>query len=412
MRRVLSMALLPLVFMGLVMVFYIQRDPVSRSNAHKRVSWNSINNLYVYYVLKQADGFVLARAPKGSDGQPVGVPQPLTHFTDGFGLTESDSILSMQLSPDRRYLAIDGTRDHGEQVWVYDTWMGTLSLTPPNVIGNFLNWLPGSSSHTFLYRPVFPMNSLASGDGHGWNPGLWEVNAATGKHKNIDIGVPSAFLIDAAPAPDGTRIVYSTTPGLGMGSDTWLVNSDGGNRTHLFSTPGDTPPLAGVFAWSPNGRMIAYERLADSPTPFLPANLWIMDGHGRQQRYLAEADGGHGYTLAWSPDSERIAFVKRTNVGDHLADTNDQRLQCAIAISDVATLQSWVAASPAQTGMPINVNPSWSVDEKHIDFTAFYPINRVLGGSPHYWSTGAARPQSGSSAILITPAVTHVVATG
>src|SRR5438034_1182112 len=126
MRRVLSMALLPLVFMGLVMVFYVQRDPVSRSNAQKRVSWNSIYNLYVYYVLKQADGFVLARAPKGSGGQPVGVPQPLTHFTDGFGLTESDSILSMQLSPDRRYLAIDGTRDHGEQVWVYDTWMGTL----------------------------------------------------------------------------------------------------------------------------------------------------------------------------------------------------------------------------------------------------------------------------------------------
>jgi hypothetical protein len=29
-----------------VMVFYIQRDPVSRSNAQKRVSWNSIYTLH------------------------------------------------------------------------------------------------------------------------------------------------------------------------------------------------------------------------------------------------------------------------------------------------------------------------------------------------------------------------------
>ncbi len=412
MRRALVMALLPLVLIGLMTVFYVQRDPMSGSYVQKRISRNPPNNLYVYYVLKQADGFVLARAPRGSDGQPVDVPRPLTHFTDGFGLTESDNILSMQLSPDRRYLAIDGTRDHGEQVWVYDIRLGTLGPTPPNVIGNFLNWLPGSSSHTFLYRPMFPMNPLASGDGNGWNPGLWEVNAATGGYKNIDTGVPSAFLLDAAPSPDGTRIVYATTPGLGMGSDTWLMNSDGSNRTHLFSTSGDTPPIAGVFAWSPDGRMIAYERLADSPAAFLPANLWIMDSNGEQQRYLADADGGHGYTLAWSPDSKRIAFVKRMNVGDHRADTNNQRLQCAIAVADVATGQSWVAASSAQTSMPINASPSWSVDGKHIVFTASNPINRVLGGSPRYWSTGATRPQARPSAISITPPVTHVVATG
>src|SRR5579863_1398861 len=223
---------------------------------------------YLYYTLKQSTDFVLARAAKGSNEQPLGVPQAVAQFGNGFGQLESDAVFSMQLSSDGGYLAIDGTSDHGEMVWVYNIQQNKLTLTPANVMGNFLHWLPGTASHAFLYRPMLPLGPDAPMDSNGWNPGLWIVDAATGAITNIDINMPSAFLVDAAPSPDGSRIVYSTSAGLGLGSDTWMMNSDGSHISHLFNIPGGARSIVGMFAWSPDGSTIAYERLSDSPTPF------------------------------------------------------------------------------------------------------------------------------------------------
>ncbi|HVB59599.1 MAG TPA: hypothetical protein VNE61_00270, partial [Ktedonobacteraceae bacterium] len=309
---------------------------------------------YIYSTLKTAVGFVLARAPRGSSGQPLGAPQTVASFGNNFGLAESDSVLSMQLSPDGRYLAINAAQDHGEQVWIFDTQQRKISVLPANVSGNFLNWMPGGNGYTFLYRPMFPLGPDAPLTNGSWNPGLWEVDAATGAFKNIDIQMPSAFLVDAAASPDGSRIVYSTSTGLGLGSTIWMMRSDGSQLTRLFSVTGQAQAIAAMFAWSPNGASIAYELLADSPTPFLPAGLWVMNSNGGQPRYMAAADGGHGYRLAWSPDGSKIAFVVRTNTSDRQADALAQSLQCAVGVVDVASARSWLVASPAQTGMQLN----------------------------------------------------------
>src|SRR5229473_4708483 len=437
MRRALPIALLQMMLIGIVTVFCLQSvlqgNLLVHSHAQVRVSRRNIsgrNKLgqYDYYTLKQSDGFVLARAPRGADGQPLDPPVPVAHFTDGFGLLESDNVLSMQLSPDGLFLAIDGTRDHGEQMCMYDTQHGTISLTPPYVMGNFLHWLPGVTSHMFLYRPMFPLGPSAPMDGGGWNPGLWEVDAATGTHKNIDIGVPSAFLIDAAPSPDGKRIIYATTLGLGMGSDTWLMNIDGGSspsaklaervsiprgsRTHLFGMPGGAQSIAGLFAWSPDGTTVAYERLSDSPTPFLPAGLWVMNTNGLQQRYLADTDGGHGFALSWSPDGRRIAYVLRTNTGNRSANFSAQSLQSAIAVVDVSTGRSWVVASQVQTGKQISANPLWTANGSKLTFTAYNPFNLVLGGSPRYWSAQVRDQPSQPQVIPLTSSLLRIAAIG
>ncbi|GAC1349039.1 MAG: hypothetical protein NVSMB27_18890 [Ktedonobacteraceae bacterium] len=432
MRRASLTMLFLLVLAGIVAVFYVQGE--HRVNAGVTGAINQAPTqpatTYLYYTLKQPAGFVLARAPKGSSGQPLGNPQPVAGFGDDFGLAESDSVLNMQLSPDGLYLAINGTRDHGEQVWVYDTQHMTLSLTPPAVLGNFLHWLPvgvrgsggnGGTGHTFLYRPMFPLGPTAPLDGNTWNPGLWEVDAASGAHQNIDIGVPSAYLIDAAPSPDGSHIIYSTTAGLDLGSDTWLMNSDGSGVRHLFSNPGGSlsgacgatcNTLAALFTWSPDGKSIAYERLADSSIPFLPAGLWVMDNAGGQQRRLADADGGHGYIPVWSPDSHKIAFVIRTNADDRQANISMQSLQTAIAVVDVTTSHAWTVASAKQTGMQLNLNPTWTADSAYsITFTASNPVNRLLGGSPRYWSARVAGIQSQLLVSPLTPTLTHIIAT-
>ncbi|HLX41328.1 MAG TPA: hypothetical protein VKR42_12405, partial [Ktedonobacteraceae bacterium] len=172
MRRAMSV-LLPVFLLTSFVVGVTIWDGLVHSSAHTNTTTQNANGsgaAYVYYTLKEAAGFVLARTTKGADGQPTGTPQPVASFTDGFGLEGGDAVLTMQLSPDGQFLAIDGTRDHGEQVWMFDTQSMTMSLTPPNVMGNFLHWLP-NVGHTFLYRPMMPMGPSAPMDGGSWNPG-------------------------------------------------------------------------------------------------------------------------------------------------------------------------------------------------------------------------------------------------
>ncbi len=381
---------------------------------------------YRYYTLKQSNGFVLARAERGSLGQPLGTPQTLASFGNDFGMSESDAVFAMQLSPDGCYLAIDGTQDHGEQVWVYNIQSSQLSPVPANVMGNFLNWLPGGAGHSFLYRPMLPLGPDAPRVNNAWNPGLWIVDAATGAYTNIDIHVPSALLVDASPSPDGSRIVYSTSLGLGMGSDVWMMSSDGSSIAHLFSLPGGAQSIAGLFAWSPDGSQVAYERISDSSVPFLPAALWVMNSSGTNARYLAETDGGHGYTLAWSPDSTRIAFVTRTNDSSRAADYSAQSLQSAIAVVDVRSGATETIATAAQTGMQLNIDPQWvtslagtggtggteGTGGSTLLFIASNPFNLVLGGTPSYWSAQLSASLARPLVEPLTPAMSHVVAMG
>lgn len=364
---------------------------------------------YLYYVLKRQEGFVLARARAGANHQPLETPRVVASFGDDFGQTTADAIVSLQLSPDGRYMAIDGTRSDGEFVWIFDAQRLVLTLQPVSAGGTFLHWLPGSSE-TFLFRPMFPRGPGAPLNGGIWNPGLWEVNALTGAITNIDIYVPSAWLVDAVPSPDGSQIVYSTCAGLGMGSDIWRMDIHGGRRVHLLQLSGETHSVAGLFAWSPKGQALAYERLADSPTPFLPAGLWLMNPQGGAQRFLAQADGGHGFTLNWSPDGQKIAFVARINPNESTADQSTQSLKSAIEVIDVSSRRAWTVAGPAQTGVQISADPTWDATGSQITFAAFNPFNPELGGTVSYWTASVNPGAVAPSATRLSLTVTHVVA--
>ena len=364
---------------------------------------------YLYYVLKESQGFVLARARAGSNNQPLETPHTVASFGNSFGQSTADAIISLQISPDGHYLAIDGTRSDSELLWVFDTQHLALNLEPANVSGTFLHWLPGSSE-TFLYRPMFPRGPNAPLNGGIWNPGLWEINATTGSVTNIDIHTPSAFLVDAVPSPDGSQIIYSTSTGLGMGSDVWTMDVHGQHQTHLLQLAGNAQSIAGLFAWSPNGQTIAYERLADSPTPFLPASLWLMNRQGQAQHFLAQADGGHGFALVWSPDGQKVAFVARTNPSTSMADQSMQALKSAVEVVDISSQQVSTVASPAQTGVQINAAPTWNATSTQITFAAFNPLNPELGGTVHYWSVSAHPTETTPGVTQLSQPVTHVIA--
>jgi dipeptidyl aminopeptidase/acylaminoacyl peptidase len=110
-------------------------------------------------------------------------------------------------------------------------------------------------------------------------------------------------------SPDATRVAYTVENNDGNGrpySQLWVMTL-ADRKAVRFG--GEKEP-SGDAQWSPDGRLIAYHGRAAGRTGLVVAN---PDGTGA--RVVAETTGtnaplpGTGRTVAWSPDSRRIAFV-------------------------------------------------------------------------------------------------------
>ncbi len=110
-------------------------------------------------------------------------------------------------------------------------------------------------------------------------------------------------------SPDATRVAYTVENNDGTGrpyAQVWVMTL-ADRKAVRFG--GEKEP-SGDPQWSPDGRLIAYRGRAAGRTGLLVAN---PDGTGA--RVVAEMTGtnaplpGTGRTVAWSPDSRRIAFV-------------------------------------------------------------------------------------------------------
>jgi len=314
----------------------------------------------IYSVTRQSGGYALYSAD--TSGTTVFVAQ----LPDHFGSEQTDVVQTLALSPDQHWLALDGMHDHGDFTWLVSTTTDALRTVPDDANGNFLHWMPDGEH--FLFRPFLPTRP----SGTDWNPGLWIVDAASGTHVNLTLpgNLPATDLIDAAPAPDGTRIILSVTAGLGQGSSTWMASPDGLSIQPLFQSVADV----GLFAWSADGQHIAYETIADSTVPFRPAGLWVLNTSNATAQQIAQADGGHGFAPAWSPDGTRLAFVTRLNATDAHADIAAGALQSAVQTVSLADGQLSTVASPAQTDQPRNIDPTWQADGT-LDFTAMPASN-------------------------------------
>jgi DNA-binding SARP family transcriptional activator len=104
-------------------------------------------------------------------------------------------------------------------------------------------------------------------------------------------------------SPDGKQIVFSasTKPkqGLTEDFDLYLIDVDGANLRQI--TTGNTNDV--MPAWSPDGTLIAFHR---------DCNLWVVHPNGSQAEPLSYGLCATG--LAWSPDSQWIAFMDTNQV--------------------------------------------------------------------------------------------------
>lgn len=128
----------------------------------------------------------------------------------------------------------------------------------------FLNWAPDGDA--LLVRV-----------GHLGESGVFLVDAGDGRSRQLDL---PPFTYDATFSPDGERVLYATTRGLGFGSEVWMMDWNGRNKEQIIDNP------AHVIAyprWSPTGDAIAYIRIPDSNVPFTVGELVLADGNGRNE---------------------------------------------------------------------------------------------------------------------------------
>ena len=192
---------------------------------------------------------------------------------------------------------------------------------------------------------------------------------------------------DLAALPDG-YVIYSFTKGIGFGSETWLADADGLHPRPILFEPLE---IIAYLRPAPDGSRIAFILMPDSQVPFTIGGLWVMNADGTNARFLAEADAGHGYAPAWSPDGTQIAFVVRENPDDPQAD-----LSAGALLSNVYRIEVRGGALTPVTAFTdaIVETPVWSPDGAGLFFNVF------RNGTIQVWvdDAGALGPLSEGSA--------------
>jgi WD40 repeat protein len=301
--------------------------------------------LLLYVEADEAGGSRIVTA-----GEPV-APFPLQ-------VSEQCAVYRIHPSPATAWVAIEfDCTDAPLVVFVWVDFHGRSSGSWRRSNSRFLAWAADGQA---AYLKADPFGS----------PQIVLENPAA-EHWDATALPPSLY--DLAVLPDG-RVIYSTTLGLGYGSQTWTADADGGQPRQVMDWPDH---IVAYLSPSPNGIPIAFIVFPDSETPFPNGALFVLED-GRE--YITDADAGHGYAPAWSPDGTRLAFVHRDNPDDPQADLSAGALRSNIYLVEFPSQ----SVSPL-TSFPdaIVETPAWSPDGSRLVF------NVVRNGTIQIWQAAA-----------------------
>lgn len=267
-------------------------------------------------------------------------------------------VLGMYTSAQRHSLAVEVTCEGGNYVQVVEAATGR---------NRALGIDPGTE-HYFLSWSPFEDQILLRVREHG-NPHISLIDVATGVARQMPV---PATTYDLALSSDGQHMIYSTTAGLGFGSQTWIADIDGQNARRVLADPAHIIAFA---RWSPQGDGISYIRMPDTNVPFTQGELWVMNGAGSNRKLMGPADAGHGYRPSWSPDGKSIAFVGRESPGGMDGDPDQEFLANNVANqldSNIyrADLAQQSVAPVTQFEGALTEAPVWSPDGDLLTFSS------------------------------------------
>ncbi len=219
----------------------------------------------------------------------------------------------------------------------------------------------------FTVRPGLLIFLKAGTDGAGQVHNLWSANPdGTGQRQ---ITSEPGGVVEYSPAPDGSRIAY-TTREAGGATALWAINADGSGRTRL--SPANDPSLYSTPAWSPAGDIILYvlraalgqgnapgtapAGTATGQTTFGASKLWAVAPDGRSLGRIYGRGDEVGFAPVWSPDGTHLAF--RGPVDDNN--------RASVVISDLS-------GSPIVLPAAAGNRMTWSPDSKRIAYDEAVP---------------------------------------
>jgi len=191
------------------------------------------------------------------------------------------------ISRDGRYLAFQDK----DGVFIQNIGSGESHLLPETVGLIVWDWYSDN------------LHILAS-DGEN----LFSIFVASGEKRKLVSRASPAFL-----SSDGSQILFTRDP---IASELWLMPSTGGNPHLLFGLGKDEGFIA--FAWSPDGKSVAYVRALRVPGPSTLETRTLSDGKTKVLLTDAALTGAVLNVLNWLRDGRLVfpLFRESQNAGD------------------------------------------------------------------------------------------------